>query len=207
MAASAVTPVRTALKPQAPSLLPTMPTITVFCSSSPRTPQVYLAAAAEIGRLLAEAGCQVVTGAGHSGCMGAVTDACIAAGGRAKGVILREFLEQGLEHPELEEMVVAEAMRERKRLLGERVDGYLVLPGGPGTWEEFWEVAVERQIGTHARPVVLLNTDGFYDGFLTQVARAEREGFLYGPVDGLFAVARDPVEAVEAVEAVVGPGS
>ena len=131
--------------------------------------------------------------------MGAVTDACLAAGGRAKGVILRKFLEQGLQHPELEEMLVVDAMRERKRLLGEQVDGYLVLPGGPGTWEEFWEVAVERQIETHARPVVVLNVDGFYDGFLEQARRAAEEGFLYGPLDDLFTTTTSPETAVGVV--------
>ena len=109
-----------------------MPTVTVFCSSSPRTPKIYLEDAAQVGRLLAEAGCEVVTGAGGSGCMQAVIDACLAAGGQARGVILRKFLEDGAEHPELTEMVVTETMRERKRLLGEQVDGYLALPGGPG---------------------------------------------------------------------------
>jgi uncharacterized protein (TIGR00730 family) len=170
--------------------------ITVFCSSSPRTPSVYLEDAAAVGRSLAACGHLLVTGAGNTGCMGAVTDACLAAGGRARGVILQKFVDEGLHHPELEEMLVVAAMRERKERLGEAVDGYIVLPGGPGTWEEFWEVAVERQIETHRRPVVVLNTAGFYHHFIAQAARAADEGFLYGPVSALFSVTTDPAEAV-----------
>lgn len=171
-------------------------TVTVFCSSSPRTPEVYLEDAATVGRLLAEAGCEVVTGAGRTGCMQAVIDACLAAGGKARGVILRKFLDDGADHPELVEMAVTETMRERKRLLGEEVDAYLALPGGPGTWEEFWEVAVERQIETHARPLVLVNTNGYYDAFLAHAQRALEEGFLYGSVEDLFAVEPDGESAV-----------
>ncbi|MHC5067344.1 MAG: LOG family protein [Planctomycetota bacterium] len=173
-----------------------MAVITVFCSSSPRTPVRYLAEAAACGRLLAEAGHEVVTGAGNSGCMGAVIDACLAAGGRARGVILRKFLDEGLHHGELVEMAVTETMRERKRLLGEEVDGYIVLPGGPGTWEEFWEVAVERQIDSHRRPVVVANVMGYYQGFLDQARRAAEEGFLYGPISDLFTVTGSAAEAV-----------
>ena len=183
-----------------------MPTVTVFCSSSPRTPRVYLEDAARVGRLLAEAGCDVVTGAGGTGCMQAVIDACLAAGGRARGVILRKFLEDGAQHPELAEMVVTDTMRERKRLLGEEVDAYLALPGGPGTWEEFWEVAVERQIEAHARPLVLVNTAGYYDAFLAHAERALEEGFLYGSVEDLFAVEPDGEAAVRRVLAALERG-
>ena len=173
-----------------------MATVTVFCSSSPRTPKLYLEDAAEVGRLLAEAGCEVVTGAGGTGCMQAVIDSCLAAGGTARGVILRKFLEAGAEHPVITEMVVTETMRERKRLLGEEVDAYLALPGGPGTWEEFWEVAVERQIDAHARPLILVNTNGYYDAFLAHAQRALEEGFLYGDVGDLFAIAPNGAQAV-----------
>lgn len=165
--------------------------VTVFASSSPRTPPEYLAAAADLGRALAAAGHEVCNGAGRHGCMGALNDACLAAGGRVRGVILRKFLDEGLAHAGLGELVVADTMRERKRLLGEGAGAFVVLPGGPGTWEEFWEVAVERQIGVHRRPLVLLDVAGFYQGFTTVARRAHAEGLLYGPVDDLFQAASD----------------
>lgn len=186
---------------------PQMRIVTVFCSSSPRTPRLYLDDASRVGRLLAEAGCVVVTGAGGTGSMQAVSDACIAAGGTARGVILRKFLEDGLQHPELTEMVVTETMRERKRLLGEEVDAYLALPGGPGTWEELWEVAVERQIATHARPLVLANTNGYYEALLAQAERASREGFLQGRLEGLLLVEPDGPSAVRRLLAELEAGS
>jgi uncharacterized protein (TIGR00730 family) len=88
-------------------------------------------------------------------------------------------------------------MRERKRLLGARTDAYLTLPGGPGTFEELWEVVVERQIGTHARPVVVLDCDGYYDGFRQQLARAAADDLLYGPPEELMVVTDDIQQALQ----------
>ncbi len=172
--------------------------ITVFASSSPRTPPAYCALAAQLGTLIAAAGHELINGAGREGCMGALNEACLAAGGRVHGVILRCFHEAGLTHAGLRDVVIADTMRERKRLLGDTADAYIVLPGGPGTWEEFWEVAVERQIAVHVRPLVVVNADGFYAGFLAQVERAWADGLLYGPAAALFTVVADPAAAVTA---------
>ncbi|MFW5751565.1 MAG: TIGR00730 family Rossman fold protein [Planctomycetota bacterium] len=170
--------------------------LTVFGSSSPHTPPEHLAEAAALGTAIAARGDVLINGAGGAGCMGAITGACLAAGGRVKGVILRAFHDAGLTHPDIDDLHIAETMRERKRLLGHQTDAYLVLPGGPGTWEEFWEVAVERQVGTHQRPLILINHQGFYDGFLAQSRRAHAQGFLYGAVEELFAVASDAEAAL-----------
>ncbi|MFW5845138.1 MAG: TIGR00730 family Rossman fold protein, partial [Planctomycetota bacterium] len=159
--------------------------VTVYGSSSPRTPQAYLDTAADCGRLIAASGWILVNGAGSGGCMGALNDGCLAAGGRVEGVILRQFLDQGLVHPELQDVQVAETMRERKRLLASGSQAYLVLPGGPGTWEELWEIAVERQIGVSTAPLVLIDVDGFYAGFIAQLRRAYEDGLLYGPQGAL----------------------
>jgi len=172
-------------------------TVCVFASSSPRTPERYLELAAEFGRHCAALGWRLVNGAGGTGCMGALNDACLASGGTVRGIILKTFHDDGLGHDSLHDLVIADSMRERKRLLGVDVDAYVVLPGGPGTWEEFWEVAVERQIGSHDRPLVLLDPDGFYRGFLDQAERAEAEGLLYGAVDELFAVATSVDQAFQ----------
>lgn len=174
-----------------------MPLATIFCSSSPRTSAAYLAEAATLGRGLVAAGWRIRTGAGREGCMGALTEAALAAGGAVEGVILRLFLEQGLAHEGLAGMVVADSMRERKRLLGEGADVFVALPGGPGTWEELWELAVERQIGVHQRPLLLINAEDFYDGFLLQLRRAADEGLLYGPAEALFQVVPDAARALD----------
>ena len=170
--------------------------VCVYASSSERTPQKYLDQAAELGRLLAELGVILVNGAGRTGCMGALNDACLAAGGRVEGVILRKFLDEDLGHQHLQELIVADTMRERKRLLAKDIEIFVALPGGPGTWEELWEIAVERQIGTHQSPLIIVNTDAFYAGFHQQLIRAEEEGLLYGPAADLMDFTDNAVDAV-----------
>lgn len=179
--------------------------ITVYGSSSPRTPAAYLAAARELGRLVAERGWLMVNGAGKDGCMGALTDACMAAGGTVQGVILRRFAQEGLQHPGLSEVLVADDMRNRKRLLAEEADAFIALPGGPGTWEELWEIAVLRQIGVITAPLVAVDVDGCYAGFRQVLDRAERDGLLYGPAASLVHWARDAAQAVALVEACLRP--
>jgi hypothetical protein len=173
--------------------------VTVFGSSSPRTPAPYLAAAGELGRLLATAGARIRNGAGKDGCMGACTDAALAAGGQVDGVILRRFAEEGHGHPALAGCPAPETMRERKRLLGEQVDAFIALPGGPGTWEELCEVAVERQIRTHQRPLLLIDVQGCYAGLRQLAERAAADGLLYGPIDELFTWVATPQAAVTAL--------
>jgi uncharacterized protein (TIGR00730 family) len=131
--------------------------------------------------------------------MGACADACLAAGGRVRGVILRQFAEQGLQHPALAEVAVAEDMRTRKRLLAEGARAFVALPGGPGTWEELWEIAVQRQIGATRAPLAVIDVDGCYAGFRACLARAEADGLLYGPADELVAWVADADAAIAVV--------
>jgi uncharacterized protein (TIGR00730 family) len=170
--------------------------LTIYGSSSPRTPSRYLAAARELGRLAVAAGWRLRTGAGKDGCMGAVTDAALAAGGAVEGVILRLFQEQGLQHPGLAQVAVADDMRTRKRLLLDGANAAIALPGGPGTWEELWELAVQRQIGALRLPFVALDVDGHYAPFRTMLANAARDGLLYGPPDELLSFADDAPAAL-----------
>ena len=138
----------------------------------------------------------MVNGAGAHGCMGALTDGALAAGGRVQGVILRQFDEQGLRHPQLADCLVVDDMRSRKRLLAEGSDGFVALPGGPGTWEELWEIAVQRQIGASRAPLVVADVDGFYAPLRLQLERAAADGLLYGPVGDLLDFAGNAEEAV-----------
>ena len=158
-----------------------MPTITLYGSSSPRTPPAYVQAAAAVGAVCARRGWRLRTGAGRHGCMGAAADACIAAGGTVEGVILRKFLDEGLSHPDLARLAVADDMRSRKRLLAEGAAAYICLPGGPGTWEEFWEMVVQRQIGVVTAPLLALDVAGHYAPFRSMLQRAHDDGLLYGP--------------------------
>lgn len=173
--------------------------LTVFGSSSPRTPAPYLAAAADLGRRAVAAGWRLRTGAGKDGCMGAVADAAIAAGGAVDGVILRQFLDQGLAHAGLASLAVADDMRTRKRLLMEGADACIALPGGPGTWEELWELAVQRQIGAVRLPFVAIDVAGHYAPFRTMLASAARDGLLYGPERELLSFADGAAEALRLI--------
>ena len=176
-----------------------MPVVTLYGSSSPRTPAAYLAAAEEMGIACAARGWVLRTGAGRHGCMGAATDACIAAGGTVVGVILRKFLDEGLSHAGLAALAVADHMRERKRLLAEGADAFVCMPGGPGTWEEFWEMAVQRQIGAVSAPLVAVDVAGHYAPFRTMLERAHADGLLYGPPEELATWVADAAEAAECI--------
>ena len=187
--------------PRHPSLHAGGVILTVYGSSSPRTPERYLAAARELGRLAAAEGRRLRTGAGKDGCMGAVTDGALAAGGSVDGVILRLFHDQGLAHGRLASLAIAEDMRTRKRLLADGADACIALPGGPGTWEELWEFAVQRQIGAVRTPFVAIDIDGHYAPFRQMLARAADDGLLYGPSEELLLFADGPREALRLLRA------
>lgn len=176
-----------------------MRTVTVYGSSSPRTPLKYLVEARALGAGLARRGWTLITGAGKDGCMGAVADAALEAGGRVEGVILRQFVTEGLQHPAISEVLVADDMRSRKRLLAERADAFVALPGGPGTWEEVWEIAVQRQIKVTTAPLVCLDVDGFWEPFRAMLERAATDGLLYGPPEDILTVVADVDEALELI--------
>ena len=125
---------------------------------------------AKTGTLIGRLGWQLVYGGGRAGLMGEVADATLAAGGRVVGVIPQSLMERELGHTGLSELHVVETMHERKRLMAERSDAFLALPGGIGTLEELFEVWTWRQLGYHDKPVGLLNTESYYDRLLAFVA-------------------------------------
>jgi uncharacterized protein (TIGR00730 family) len=151
--------------------------IAVFCGSSRSLASHYLEAAAQVGRDIARRGHTLVYGGGRTGLMGAVADGALAEGGAVEGVILREFIEQDVHHLGLDELYAVDDMRSRKAGLDERADAFAALPGGYGTLEELSEILSFRKLGLHHRPVVLLNTAGFFDGLLAQIDRAVADSF------------------------------
>jgi uncharacterized protein (TIGR00730 family) len=152
--------------------------ICVYCGSRPGRTPAHAVAARDTGRLIGRLGWQLVYGGGRAGLMGEVAEAALTAGGRVVGVIPRSLMERELGHPGLSELHVVETMHERKRLMAERSDAFLALPGGIGTLEELFEVWTWRQLGYHDKPVGLLNTDGYYDRLLAFVADMAGEGFV-----------------------------
>ena len=155
-----------------------MPSICVFCGSSPGNQPAFVEAATHTGAALARRGVELVYGGGGRGMMGAVADGAIAAGGKTLGVIPRGlFKREGL-HTGLDQLEVVDTMHARKALMASSSDGFITLPGGLGTMEELFEVWTWTQIGVHAKPCGLLNVDGYYDGLLAFLENTVERGFV-----------------------------
>jgi uncharacterized protein (TIGR00730 family) len=140
-----------------------MAAICVYCASSEAIDPSYLQLATEVGRRIAEGGHSLVSGGGRVSMMGAVAAAARAGGAHTVGVIPRHLVPFEVADDEADELLVVETMRERKRLMDERADLFLALPGGLGTLEELFEVWTSASLGMHDKPVVVLDPDGFYD--------------------------------------------
>ena len=150
----------------------------VYCGSRAGADPAFERAARALGNAVASRGWQLVYGGGHAGLMGCVADAALAAGGRVVGVIPRGLMQRELGHRGLSELHVVETMHERKRLMADRSDAFVALPGGIGTLEELFEAWTWRQLGVHAKPVGLLDVAGYYSGLLGFLEHTVRQGFV-----------------------------
>ena len=150
----------------------------MFCASADGVDPVYLADAEQVGRALAERGVGLIYGGAKVGMMQAVADATLAAGGSVIGVIPEVLVDLEVAHDGLTELHVTSTMHTRKALMGERSDAFLILPGGFGTLEELFEVLAWQTLKLHEKPIVLLNTLGFYDGMLEFLDHCVAQGML-----------------------------
>lgn len=155
-----------------------MKRICVFCGSSAGARPAYAHAAGSVGRMLAARGIGLVYGGGKVGLMGVVADAVMAAGGEVIGVIPEALMRREVGHGGLTELHVVGSMHERKARMADLSDGFIALPGGYGTFEEFFEVLTWSQLGIHPKPCGLLNVGGFYDPLLAMADHAVREEFV-----------------------------
>jgi uncharacterized protein (TIGR00730 family) len=166
--------------------------ICVFCGSNSGTNPAYRDAAVALGQLLAERGIELVYGGGNVGLMGALADAVLQANGRAIGVIPESLMAKEVGHVGLTELRIVKSMHERKALMADLSDGFIAMPGGFGTFEEFCEVVTWSQLAIHAKPCGLLNVEGYYDPLLQLFDQAVREGFLREENRRLVLEDRDP---------------
>jgi uncharacterized protein (TIGR00730 family) len=150
----------------------------VFCGSSAGTREVYQQAAQTVGRLLCRRGIELVYGGGRVGLMGLVANACLNEGGRVIGVIPQALADKEVAHTGLTELRIVGSMHERKALMADLSDAFMSLPGGFGTWEEFFEVLTWSQLGIQRKPCGVLNVAGYYDPLLDMADRALSEGFV-----------------------------
>jgi uncharacterized protein (TIGR00730 family) len=155
-----------------------MRNICVFCGSAFGNAPVYAETARRAGELIARRGLGLVYGGGHVGLMGTVADAALAAGGPVVGVITDFLRGREVGHHGLTELIVVRTMHERKAMMAERADAFLVIPGGIGTMDEFFEIWTWAMLGAHAKPVGLVNTAGYYDGLIAFTDHMVVKGFL-----------------------------
>jgi len=170
-------------------------TITIYAASSPQVSPVYMKAAKELGRLIAENGILCINGAGKAGLMAQVTNAVLENGGRVVGILPQFMVDQYGGHPFLSERIVTPDMHTRKRLMAQRSDACIALPGGVGTLEELLEIITWKQLGLYSKPIVILNTKGYFNDLLRMLEKAKREHFLYHSHSPLWTVAKTPEEA------------
>jgi uncharacterized protein (TIGR00730 family) len=152
--------------------------ICVFCGSSPGAEPDYLQAARNLGRTLAERKIDLVYGGASVGLMGQLAKACLGAGGEVVGVITQELVEMQVAYTQLSQLIVVESMHARKARMAELADGFVALPGGLGTIEEFFEVLTWAQLGMHRKPCGLLNSGGYFDPLIVFLDRAVEERFI-----------------------------
>jgi len=155
-----------------------MNSITVFCGSSFGSDDVYKEQAALLGRTLAKQNIQLVYGGANVGLMGAVADGALNEDGKVVGVLPHFLQSKEIAHNQLTELILVETMHERKTRMNDLCDGVIVLPGGYGTLEEFFEMITWAQLGLHQKPIGILNIDGFYDDLIKLVQTMVDKGFL-----------------------------
>lgn len=163
----------------------------VYCGSRNGMDPAHLAAAHAVGKSIGQRGWRLVYGGGHTGLMGAVADAALAAGADVIGIIPERLIEREIGHAGLTELQVVGSMHERKQKMAEQSDAYVALPGGIGTMEEIFEIWTWRQLGYHRKALGLLNAGGYYDELLRFIDRSQEHGFLWPDVKSLLLVDSD----------------
>lgn len=175
--------------------------VCVFCGSSTGTEPAYLDVAVALGELLAGAGVGLVYGGGAVGLMGAVADACLAAGGEVTGVIPVGLFRREVGHPGLTTLHEVDSMHDRKRLMYELADAFVALPGGLGTLEELAEVLTWNQLGIMAKPVVVVDVGGFWDGLVRWLTESVEAGFVRPEHAASLRVVDDVASVLDVIEA------
>jgi uncharacterized protein (TIGR00730 family) len=166
--------------------------VAVYCGSNAGNDPVYAAAAASLGRVLADRGIRLVYGGGQVGLMGVVADAVLARGGEVYGVITEALVAKEVSHPGLSRLRVVGTMHERKAVMADAADAFVMLPGGFGTLDEFFEVLTWTQLGIHAKPCGILDVAGFFGPLRALVDGAVAAGFVHPAHRDMIVTGEDP---------------
>ncbi len=174
--------------------------ICVFCASSNAVSESYLEVARSLGEAMAEEGCTLVYGGGDVGLMGALAGTLHSRGGHIVGVIPEALNTKERAFRDADELIVTRDLRERKSIMDARADAFIALPGGFGTLEEMIEIITLRQLGLHAKPIVIVNAEHYYDRLFVWIDHLYSEGFAPGKSSDLFDVTDDGVEALRIIK-------
>lgn len=171
-----------------------MKKLCVFCGASMGAKSSYVESARLLGKTLAEQEITLVYGGASVGIMGQIADATMSAGGEVIGVMPRQLVEREVAHNSLNQFIVVENMHERKAKMAELSDGFIALPGGLGTLEEFFEVLTWSQLRLHNKPCALLNIEGYYDQLIAFLDNAVAEKFIRPIHRDMILVSDNPIE-------------
>lgn len=174
--------------------------ICVYGASGSELAREYFEAAEALGRLIARGGHMLVFGGGQGGLMGACARGAYAEGGSITGIAPRFFDEPGVLFPHCSRFIYTDTMRERKQAMEDESEAIIVLPGGIGTFEEFFEMLTLKQLGRHGKPMAVLNTLGYYDAMYQMLEKAARERFMSRNCLSLFSMCQSPAEAMERIK-------
>ena len=175
-----------------------MRSVCVYCGSSAGNDPAFVEEAIRAGTYIAQQGLRLIYGGGRVGLMGAVADAALAAGGMVTGVMPADLVAQEIGHTGLTELIVVGSMHERKWKMAELADGFLCLPGGPGTYEEIVEQWTWALLGFHAKPCGFVNVNGYYDLFRQLTQRCADAGFLAQPYVDMIVYAATTQQVIDA---------
>lgn len=179
--------------------MPKVNSICIYCSSSTKIDDCYFRDAYELGKLMAAQGIAVVNGAGSMGLMQASTDGCLEAGGKAIGIIPSFMIKEGWCHQGMTQIVETPDMHIRQQKMAEMSDAAIILPGGCGTLAELMELITWKQLGLYLKPIVILNTNGYYDFLLQALEQAVEQNFMREQHTAIWRVAQTPEEALKLV--------
>lgn len=158
--------------------MPQIKSVCVYCGSSTSSDPKFDAPARALGAALAKAGIATVYGGGSPGLMGKVADAAMEAGGKVVGIIPEHILKLEVRHNNLTELHIVNSMHERKQMMAERADAFVVLPGGIGTLDETFEILTWKYLGVHDKPVIIANIDGYWNPFNDFFVHMKKYGFV-----------------------------
>ena len=170
----------------------TINSMAVFCGSNSGADPLFAEHAKQLGYLLAEKNITLIYGGGNRGLMGTVANAVLEKNGKVIGIIPTLLTKWEVQHENITELIVSDDMHSRKKLLYEKCDAAIILPGGVGTLDEFFEMLTWNQLKIHNKKIFLLNTNGFYDSLLEHIKRMQSEKFLHEKIENRITILEHP---------------